>query len=70
MGSNNSASARSSCDDDVTVDELMEALAGNSSDPGSVRGFMKEMVEFDPNDHFEEMIAPELLFPDEADGPE
>lgn len=55
--------------DDLTIDELMDAVDDNS-DWRRVRsgnGFTEEHVEVDPRKRFEELIAPELLFPDEVD---
>lgn len=66
------ASARVPVEDDVTVDDLMDALDEyiNWHRARSGNGHTEERVEVDPCKHFEELIAPELLFPDEADGSE
>lgn len=53
--------------DDPTVDELMEAL-GQSSDQlaASNSGYLERPFETDQDEDSEDLIAPELLFPDEA----
>lgn len=55
-------------DDDATVDELMEALNLTSDQLTALSNsrYMEKSVGTDQDEHSEDLIAPEALFPDEA----
>ena len=55
-------------DDDATVNELMEALDLTSDQltAFSNSGYMENPIETAQDEHPEDLIAPEALFPDEA----
>jgi hypothetical protein len=55
-------------DDDLTIDELMEALSSTCEESGaySSPGYVDQLIEPDQEDCTEDLIAPELLFPAQA----